>query len=69
MKEFALKSLRYIWSRRTTTFGYAQVCVSVLAASSGVFEPETLKYILLTNALLTALLGHYNHRKNVTLQP
>lgn len=55
--------LRWVWSRRTTAFGYFQVTLGVLVTADGVFSTGTLKRIILANALLTALLGHYNNRK------
>ena len=55
-----LESVRYVWSRKTTAFGY---CVTVLGvlATSNVFPPTWLKYLLLANGLLTACIGHYNN--------
>jgi len=52
--------LTYIWSRKTTAFGYFVVVLGV-AATSNVFPPQTLKYVILTNGLLTAMIGHYNN--------
>lgn len=53
-------SALYVWSRKTTAFGY---CVTVLGvlATSNVFPPTWLKYLLLANGLLTACIGHYNN--------
>jgi hypothetical protein len=51
------------WERRTTILGYAQVTLGVLAVSDGVLSGPALKWVVLGNGLLTALLGHYNQRK------
>lgn len=56
-------ALRYLWDRRTTVFGYAQVVLGVLAVSDGIFSPGVFKWVVLGNGLLTALLGHYNNRQ------
>jgi hypothetical protein len=53
--------LRYLWSRRTTVFGYVQVFLGVLAATDGIFAPHALKYVILANGLVTAGIGHYNN--------
>ena len=55
--------LRYLWRRRTTTLGYIQVTVAVLAAADGLFTPTTVKVLLLLNGLCVAWLGMYNNRK------
>lgn len=57
------QTLRYLWRRRTTTFGYIQVTLGVLAVSNGIFNETALKWIILSNALTLAWLGHYNNRK------
>lgn len=53
--------LGYIWNRRTTVFGYLQVILGVLAVSDGVIGPSALKWIILFNAIILAVLGHYNN--------
>lgn len=53
--------LQYLWSRKTTAFGYVQVLLGVLASTDGVFPPNWLKYIMLANGLATAGIGHYNN--------
>lgn len=55
--------LLFLWNSRTTVFGYIQVIIGVLAASDGVFGPKALKIVILTNGILTAVLGHYNNLK------
>lgn len=51
----------HLWNRRTTVFGYLQVILGVLAVSDGIFSPTTLKWVILSNAVLLACLGHYNN--------
>jgi hypothetical protein len=50
----------FLWTRRTTAFGYFQVVLGALAASDGIFSHRVLKFIILGNGILTACLGHYN---------
>jgi hypothetical protein len=57
-----MKFISYLWSVRTTAFGYIQVVLGVLAASD-VLPPEALKYVMLANAMLLAILGHFNNMK------
>lgn len=56
-----MKVLVFLWNARTTAFGYIQVIIGVLAATDGMFTPRALKWILLTNGILTACLGHFNN--------
>lgn len=58
-----MKLFRYLWRRRTTAFGYAQVTLGVLVTADSIFSALALKWIILVNALLTALLGHFNNHK------
>jgi hypothetical protein len=53
--------VNYLWSRRTTAFGYFIVVLGVLAASDGIFSPAALKFIILANGVVMACLGHYNN--------
>jgi hypothetical protein len=53
--------LTYLWSRKTTVFGYVQVFLAVLATTDGVFPTSWLKFIILANGLVTAGIGHYNN--------
>jgi hypothetical protein len=55
--------LRYLWKRRTTAFGYIQVILGALVTADGIFSTQALKWIILLNALLLAVLGHYNNRQ------
>jgi hypothetical protein len=53
--------LNYLWANRTTAFGYVQVALGFMVATQGLFEENTMKWLLFFNGLLTALLGHYNN--------
>ena len=55
------QALLFLWSSRTTLFGYIGVTLGVLAASDGLFSVKALKWIILINGILTACLGHYNN--------
>jgi hypothetical protein len=55
--------LLYLWRRRTTVFGYIVISIGVIASSDGLFTPQTMKWLLLINGVLTACLGHYNNRR------
>lgn len=57
-----MEILSYLWTRRTTTLGYIQVTLAVLAAGN-YFGPEGAKAVTLCNALLVAWLGHYNNSR------
>jgi hypothetical protein len=63
-----VKVLTYLWSVRTTAFGYIQVVLGVLAASD-ILPPPALKYVMLANAMLLAILGHYNNLRLRQAQP
>jgi len=56
-----IDGLKYLWSRRTTAFGYVQVVLGVLATATEVFTHDVLKFIVLVNGLVTACIGHYNN--------
>lgn len=56
-----MNALRYLWSRKTTAFGYVQVGLGVLAATDGLFSMHTTKWLILINGLVTAAIGHYNN--------
>lgn len=58
------ETLLYLWSRRTTVLGYAIVILGVLATAQDLFTERQLKWVLLINGILTAILGHYNNSKN-----
>lgn len=63
MKELVVYCFKYLWSIRTTAFGYLQVILGVLAVSGDLFGTFALKCFILANAMLLAILGHYNNRK------
>jgi hypothetical protein len=44
----------------TKILGFAQVTVGVLAASTGIFPDDALKYVMLASGLLTAWRGYVN---------
>lgn len=52
--------LKYLWENRTKVSGYAVVILGVLATSSNVLPPGLLKWIILTNGVVVACIGHYN---------
>lgn len=52
--------LTYVWSRKTTAFGYFVVILGVVA-TSGVIPPSWLKWVLLANGIVTSCIGHYNN--------
>jgi len=54
--------LVYVWSRKTTAFGYFVVILGVVATSS-VVPKDWLPWVLLANGVITASLGHYNNAK------
>jgi hypothetical protein len=54
-------TLLYLWSRKTTAFGYVQVGLGVIAATNGLFSIETTKWLILINGLVTAAIGHFNN--------
>lgn len=56
-----MNALRYLWSRKTTAFGYIQVGLGVIAATDGLFSMKTTKWLILINGLVTAAIGHYNN--------
>lgn len=56
-----MKALQYLWSRKTTAFGYVQVGLGVLAATEGLFSMKATKWLILINGLVTAAIGHYNN--------
>lgn len=53
--------LKYLWSRRTTAWGYIVIILGVLATSDGIFSPLVLKCLILANGVVTACIGHYNN--------
>lgn len=60
--------LKYLWDRRTTVLGYLQIVLGVLVTSQGTFSDDTLRWIVLANGVVTAILGHYNNSRIKALQ-
>lgn len=56
MKSFLIM----LWTERTRTFGFVQGLVALLAASTDIFEPPSIKWLLFINAVLTYVLGQFN---------
>lgn len=56
--------LLYLWNRRTTVLGYLGVIMGVLVTSQGLFSERGLRWIVLINGIIIAVLGHYNNSKN-----
>lgn len=55
--------LTYLWERRTTVLGYVVTALGIMATSD-LFTETQIKWFLLVNGILTAILGHYNNRQN-----
>ena len=64
MKELLL----YLWGHRTTVLGYLQIILGVLVTSQDMLSEPALKWIVLINGIVTAILGHYNNSKIKALQ-
>lgn len=60
--------LKYLWERRTTVLGYIQIVLGVIVTSQGMFSDDTLRWFVLANGIVTAVLGHYNNSKIKALQ-
>lgn len=56
--------LAYLWDRRTTVLGYVVTALGIMATSE-LFTATQVKWFLLINGILTAILGHYNNRQVV----
>lgn len=57
-----MKILEYLWERRTTALGYTGIVLGVLVTSD-LFTPTTIKWFVLINGIVTAVLGHYNNAR------
>lgn len=55
--------LKYLWDNRTTALGYLGVALGVLATSQGLLSDTALRWVLLGNGIVTAILGHYNNSR------
>lgn len=60
--------LKYLWERRTTALGYLQIILGVLVTSQDMLSESTLKWVVLVNGIVTAVLGHYNNSKIKAMQ-
>lgn len=54
---------RYLWDNRTTVLGYLGIILGVLATAQDLLSQTALKWVLLTNGIVTAVLGHYNNSR------
>ena len=55
--------LKYSWDHRTTVLGYIVIVLSVLVTAQDLFSERGLKWIILINGIITAILGHYNNSR------
>lgn len=55
--------LRYLWDNRTTALGYLQIILGVLVTSQDMLSASALKWVVLINGIVTAVLGHYNNSR------
>lgn len=55
--------LRYLWDNRTTALGYVGIILGVLATAQDLLSDTALKWVLLINGIVTAVLGHYNNSR------
>lgn len=58
-----LEVLKYLWDRRTTVLGYLGIILGVLATAQDLLSDTALKWVLLVNGIVTAVLGHYNNSR------
>lgn len=58
-----LEVLKYLWERRTTALGYLGIILGVLATAQDLLSDTALKWVLLCNGIVTAVLGHYNNSR------
>lgn len=54
---------RYLWDNRTTALGYIGIVLGVLATAQDLLSDTALKWVLLVNGIVTAVLGHYNNSR------
>lgn len=54
---------RYLWDNRTTVLGYVGIVLGVLATAQDLLSDTALKWVLLINGIVTAVLGHYNNSR------
>lgn len=58
------KVMLYLWDRRTTALGYLGIILGVLAGANGLISDVGVRWIVLLNGIVTAVLGHYNNSRN-----
>lgn len=56
-------TLQYLWDNRTTALGYVGIILGVLATAQNLLSDTALKWVLLINGIVTAVLGHYNNSR------
>lgn len=61
-------NVQVIWQHRTKILGYLQVAIGALAVADAGMVAEALgkdglRWVMLTNGVLTAIVGHYNSRR------
>jgi hypothetical protein len=54
------RALVFLWTNRTRTLGFIGGVLGILAASTDIFSPQAIKYMLLTGSLLTYAVGQFN---------
>ena len=54
---------KYLWDNRTTALGYLGIVLGVLATAQDLLSESALKWVLLGNGIVTAVLGHYNNSR------
>ncbi len=55
--------LQYLWDNRTTALGYLGIILGVLVTSQDMLSTPALKWAMLINGIVTAILGHYNNSR------
>lgn len=58
-----MKILIQLWSHKTKILGFLQITVGAIASVDGIFEPLTVKILLMSSGVLTAWCGFLNSKK------
>lgn len=58
-----MSRLAYAWSHKTKILGFLQITVGAIASVDGVFEPMTVKVLLMSSGVLTAWCGFLNSKR------
>lgn len=58
-----MRFFNLFWSNRTKCLGFAQITLGAIAAYDGIFEPRTVKIMLMVSGVLTAWVGFFNSAK------